>query len=103
MFGGTVGGRMAGTTRPRLRSSDEAFMANSSLPRTIGTIGEGWSGRKASTFSRRRLRSSSPSSERHTVMAAMAAAVSAALGAVVKMKVRDRFTRRSMIGAVAAT
>ena len=48
--GGTVGGRMAGTSRPRSSSAAEAATARASSPSTTGTMGDGWPGRTRSTW-----------------------------------------------------
>ena len=83
--GATVGGRMAGTSRPRSSSAAAAASARSSEPSTTGTIGDGCPGATTSTFARSLATSPSPSAERRTPSAARAAAVSGGLEAVVKM------------------
>ena len=47
--GATVGGRMAGTSRPCSSSRADAASAASSSPSTIGMIGDGWPGDSRST------------------------------------------------------
>ena len=83
--GGTVGGRIAGTSRPRSRRALEAATARASSPRTTGTMGEGWPSRTRSTWLRSRATRPAPSGDRRTRTAANAAAVSAGVEAVVKM------------------
>ena len=88
---GTVGGRMAGTHSPRASSAAEASSAASSLPRTTGMIGLGWSGGARPASASRSIRAArravkaAPSAERTIRSAASAAAASAGVSAVEKM------------------
>ena len=91
--GGTVGGRMAGTSSPR-RAGRRPPRARAPRRRTTnGTIGDGCPGRSRSTLARSRatqlvaLRASGRPAARPS-----AAAVSAGVDAVVKMYERARFT-----------
>jgi hypothetical protein len=100
---GTVGGRMAGTRRPRASRASAAATAAASSPSTTGTMGDGWPGASRSTWPRSRARRASPSALRTIPRAAWAAAASAGERAVVKMKGRAVLTRRSRTAAEQAT
>ena len=94
--GATVGGRMAGTSRPR--SSSAAAAADGRAPRRRGRPGRSATGGRAGPGRRGAAAGrpgASPSAERTTRRAARAAAASAGVEAVVKMNGRARLTSRS--------
>ena len=99
----TVGGRMAGTRRPRSTSAWDTSSARDSVPSSTGTIGLGWPGTNRSTLDRSCATSASPSADVTMPTAAVAAAMSAGVDAVVKMNGRAALMHRSMTARGPAT